>query len=149
MGLRSKKSIAAAAAKSLQSCPTLRPHRQQPTRLLCPWDSLSRNTGVGCHAFLQGIFLTQGSNLSFLYILHWQEGSLPLCHLGSPNQVYANQKCFKVLKKKEYLIFMTSFDSWPNCMRLANQVLRAFFNICFISLLSSGLCMWWCLIHID
>ena len=29
---------AAAAAKLLQSCPTLRPHRRQPTRLLRPWD---------------------------------------------------------------------------------------------------------------
>ena len=33
-----------------------------PTRLLCPWDSPGRNTGVGCHFLLQGIFLTQGSN---------------------------------------------------------------------------------------
>ena len=31
-------------------------------RLLCPWDSPSRNTGVGCHFLLQGIFPTQGSN---------------------------------------------------------------------------------------
>ena len=30
----------------------------QPTRLLCPWDFLSKNTGVGCHILLQGIFLT-------------------------------------------------------------------------------------------
>ena len=30
---------AADAAKSLQSCPTLRPHRWQPTRFPCPWDS--------------------------------------------------------------------------------------------------------------
>ena len=44
---------AAAAAKSLQSCPTLRPHRRQPTRLLCPWDSPGKNTGVGCHFLLQ------------------------------------------------------------------------------------------------
>ena len=44
---------AAAAAKSLQSCPTLpRPHRQQPTRLHCPWDSPGKNTGVGCHFLL-------------------------------------------------------------------------------------------------
>ena len=28
--------------------------------LLCPWDSPGKNTGVGCHALLQGIFLTQG-----------------------------------------------------------------------------------------
>ena len=42
-----------AAAKSLQSCPTLRPHRPQPTRLPRPWDSPGKNTGVGCHFFLQ------------------------------------------------------------------------------------------------
>src|SRR5574337_1169098 len=46
-------SAAAAAAKSLQSCPTVRPHRQQPTRLLHPWDSPGKNTGVGCHFLLQ------------------------------------------------------------------------------------------------
>ena len=40
---------AAAAAKSLQSCPTLRPHGLQPTRLLCPKDSPGKNTGAGCH----------------------------------------------------------------------------------------------------
>ena len=44
---------AAAAAKSLQSCPTVRPHRQQPTRLPRPWDSPGKNTGVGCHFLLQ------------------------------------------------------------------------------------------------
>jgi len=30
-----------------------RPHRRQPTRLPHPWDSLGKNTGVGCHFFLQ------------------------------------------------------------------------------------------------
>ena len=46
--------LTAAAAKLLQSCLTLvRPHRQQPTRLLCPWDSPGRNTGVGCHFLFQ------------------------------------------------------------------------------------------------
>ena len=42
-------SAAAAAAKSLQSCPTVQPHRQQPIRLPRPWDSPGKNTGVGCH----------------------------------------------------------------------------------------------------
>ena len=32
------------------------------TRLLCPWDSPGKNTGVDCHVLLQRIFLTQGSN---------------------------------------------------------------------------------------
>ena len=44
---------AAAAAKSLPSCPTLLPHRRQPTRLPHPWDSAGKNTGVGCHVLLQ------------------------------------------------------------------------------------------------
>ena len=39
-------------------------------QLLCPGDSLGKNTGVGCHAGLQGIFPNQGSNLSLLWILH-------------------------------------------------------------------------------
>ena len=52
-------------AKRLPSCPTLlRPYGPQPARLLCPWDSPGKNTGVGCHAFLQWIFSTQGLNLS-------------------------------------------------------------------------------------
>ena len=46
-------SYSVAAAKSLQSCLTLRPHRLQPTRLFCPWDSPGKNTGVGCHFLLQ------------------------------------------------------------------------------------------------
>ena len=35
------------------------PYRLLPSRLLCPWDSLGKNTGVGCHFLLQGIFPTQ------------------------------------------------------------------------------------------
>ena len=50
------KAAAAAAAKSLQSCPTLcHPidWTRQPTRLRRPWDSPGKNTGVGCHFLLQ------------------------------------------------------------------------------------------------
>ena len=32
---------------------SVRPHRLQPTRLRCPWDSPGKNTGVGCHFLLQ------------------------------------------------------------------------------------------------
>ena len=42
------------------------PYGLQPARLLCPWDSLRRNTGVCCHALLQGTFPTQGSNSCLL-----------------------------------------------------------------------------------
>ena len=38
--------------------------------LLCPWDSPGKNTGMGCHFLLQGIFPTQGLNLHLLPRLH-------------------------------------------------------------------------------
>ena len=45
---------------------SLRPHGLQPTRLLCPSDFPGKDTGVGCHFLLQGIFPTQGSNPGLL-----------------------------------------------------------------------------------
>ena len=44
----------------------------------------SQTTGVGCHALLQGIFLTQRLNPRLLCLLHWQAGSLPLAPSGKP-----------------------------------------------------------------
>jgi len=68
-----------------QSCPTLCNSMDcNPARLLCPWSYPSKNTGVGYHFLLQGIFLTQGSNLHLLHLLHWQEDSLPLMPPGKP-----------------------------------------------------------------
>ena len=58
---------AAAAAKLLQSCPTLRPHRWQPTRLPHPWDSPGKNTGVGCHFLLQCMKLKSESEVAQQY----------------------------------------------------------------------------------
>ena len=61
---------------------SLRPHGLQPSRLLCPWDSPGKNTGVGSHSLLQGIFPTQQLILGLLHcrwILYClsQQGS---CH---------------------------------------------------------------------
>ena len=75
-------------AKSLQSCPTLcNPMDCSPPGSSIHGDALGKNTGVGCHALLQGIFPIQGSNLSFLRVLHWQVGSLSLTPPGKPTQV--------------------------------------------------------------
>ena len=56
---------------------------------LCLWNFPGKDTGVGRHFLLQGIFLTQGLNL---HLLHWQVASLPLCHLGSP--LLSTPPCF-------------------------------------------------------
>ena len=50
----------------------------------CPWDSAGKNTGVGCHFLLQGIFPTQRSNPHLLCLPRWQAGSLPLASRGKP-----------------------------------------------------------------
>ena len=51
--------------------------RQAPVSMGFP----GKNAGVGCHFLLQGIFPTQGWNLS---LLHWPVDTVPLSHLGSP-----------------------------------------------------------------
>ena len=64
--------------KLLQSCLTVTLW-SVPTRLLCPGDSLGKNTEVGCHAW---IFRIQGLNPCLLCLLLWQVGSLPLAPPG-------------------------------------------------------------------
>ena len=55
-----------------------------PARLFCPCDAPGKNTGVGCHFLLWGIFPTQGLNPCLLRLLHWQVGSSPLVPPGKP-----------------------------------------------------------------
>ena len=59
----------------------LKPHGLWPARLPCPWISPGKNTGVGCHLLLQGIFLAQGSNPGNLYC---RQILYHLSHQGSP-----------------------------------------------------------------
>ena len=69
------------------SCSTLlRFHGLQPARLLCPWDSSGASTRVGCHFLLQGLFLTQGSNLS---LLHCRQILYHLSHQGNKQVAFS------------------------------------------------------------
>ena len=49
--------VAAAVAVDSVVFDSVRPHRRQPIRLPCPWDSPGKNTGVGCHFLLHMIWL--------------------------------------------------------------------------------------------
>ena len=66
--------------------------RQAPLSIDCP----SKNTGVGCHALLQGIFLTQRSNPCLLYLLHWQVGSLSLTPPENSNYFFYQERKINV-----------------------------------------------------
>ena len=46
---------------------SVRPHRWQPTRLPCPWDSPGNNTGVGCHFLLQCMKVKSESEVAQSY----------------------------------------------------------------------------------
>ena len=70
----------AAVSRSVLS-KSLRPRGLQPARLLCPWDSPSKNTGVGSLSLLRGIVPTQGSNP---HLLHCRQTLYHLSHQGSP-----------------------------------------------------------------
>ena len=62
-----------------------------PTRLPCPWDSPGKNTGVGCHALLQGIFPTQGLNPG---PPHCRRILYRLSRQGSPPSILLSPQCF-------------------------------------------------------
>ena len=64
---------------------SLRPHGLYPARLLCPWNSPGKNTGVVCHFLLQGIVPTQELNPS---LLHCRQILYQLSYEGNPKQMY-------------------------------------------------------------
>ena len=64
---------------------SLGPRGLQLARLLCPWNSPGKNTGVGCNFILQRIFPTQGLNLD---LLHYRQILYHLSHQGSPELVF-------------------------------------------------------------
>ena len=79
---------------------SFQPYGLQPARLLCPWDSPGKNTGVGCHALLQGIFQTQGLNPDLLscrrILYHLSHQGKPISEIGLCKQVF--QICVTSLK---------------------------------------------------
>ena len=64
--------------------------------LLCLWHFPGKNTGVGYHFLLKGIFPMQRSSSHLLWLLHWQVDSIPLSHLGSPRKLDTHMQMNKV-----------------------------------------------------
>ena len=65
------------------------PMDDSPSRLLCPWNSPGKGTGVGSHCLLQGIFPTHGSNPS---LLHCWQILYHLSHQGNPTMNLFTEK---------------------------------------------------------
>ena len=90
-------------------------HGLQTTRLLCPWDSPGKNTGVGCHSLLQGIFLTQGWNPG---LLHCRQILYRLSHQGSPYESGGNEHETKNTWRTGTLEMLTFSGDWISLKRL-------------------------------
>ena len=85
---------------------SLQPHRLQPARLLCPWNSPGKNPGVGSHSLLQGIFLTQGSTPG---LPHCREILYHLSHQGNYTSIKNKNKakfCQKRTEKCTWLMLL-------------------------------------------
>ena len=77
---------------------SLWPHELYPTRLLCPWYFPGKNTVVGCHFLLQGIFPTQGSNSS---LWHHRQILYHLNHQGRPSWIRVGPKSRRARRDKK------------------------------------------------
>ena len=98
----------------VQSCPVFwDPEDCKSAKLLCPWNSLSKNTGAGCHFQLQRIFPTQGLNPRLLcWLFVWVQngcncvGCLP-SWTCSWLVVEAHWLC-AALERVSFLLYMAS-----------------------------------------
>ena len=98
---------------------SLQPHELQPTKLFAPWDYSNKNTGVGSHSLLQGIFLTKGLNPSLLYcrqILYCLsfQGSPAIIRLGKRIiliESFYPHLGFPEAKHKEWVFYNAKCDS--------------------------------------
>ena len=79
---------------------SLQPHGLQPARLLCPWNFPGNNTGVGCHCLLQGIFVTQGSNLCLLCLPHGRQ-ILYHCTIWEVMYIYIYIYALSIYRERE------------------------------------------------
>ena len=75
---------------------SLRPHGLEPARLLCPWNFSGRNTGVGCHFLLQGIFSARDrihvSCISRQILYQWATGKASLMSWCTPVFKWCNSQ---------------------------------------------------------
>ena len=104
-------------AKSLQLCPTL----CDPMPVSSIHEILQARSGVGCHALLQGIFLTQGSNPCLFCLLHGLAGSFPLVSPGKQILPLILEKLLYQLSFSHLLAF--SFSYWVINILLGEELL--------------------------
>ena len=104
------------------------PRGLQPPRLLCAWDSPGKKAGVGCHALLQGVFPTEGSNLGVRHCRQifycWASGEAPtFAHL---RRTYLDAPCCHGENSHFLLVFgKTLGSSYSRTLSVHRMVISA------------------------
>ena len=103
---------------------SLRHFELEHARLLHPWDFSGRNTGMGCHFLLQGIFLTPGLNLcllncrQILYSLIHQGTSIQINMGYSLIKIYFSHPCNKLaFHQKKFILKIILASPFLNKMK--------------------------------
>ena len=99
---------------------SVRPHRRQPNRLLCPWDSPGKTTGVGCHCLLHnGIFSSVQFSRSVVSDSLWPHESKharPPCPSPTarvyPNSCPSSRWCHPTISSS-VVLFSSHLQSFP------------------------------------
>ena len=110
---------------------SVQPRGLQPTRLLCPWNSPSKNTRVGSHSLLQGTFPTQGLNSGLLHcrqiLHHLSHQGIPMVTQTTALRKYSNGVFVLFFFQMPIKISFQSlkiFPSWGKCTKveMSNEV---------------------------
>ena len=106
-------------------------HGLQPTSLLCSWDFPGKNTRVGWHFCLQGIFPIQGLNLHLMHLLNWQANSLLPAPPGMPLYFVVSTIMFH-----SYVISLgnwaSSWNRWSKNFRAVDSLKQYSWFLCLM-----------------
>ena len=92
---------------------SVQPHRRQPTRLLCPWDSPGKNTGVGCHFLLQCMKVEVKSfSRARLLATPWTAG-----HQAPPPMGFSRQEYWSGVLLPSPQTSLDGINFWSSLMR--------------------------------
>ena len=100
---------------------SLQPHGLKPSRLLCPWDSPGKSTGVGCHFLLQGIFPTQGLDAGLLRCRQITAGKPGLLDMHVITCHSPHQACSLYTQPTPLVVFIIQCLSASESISLATQ----------------------------
>ena len=103
---------------------SVRPHKQQPTRLPCPWDSPGKNTGVGCHFLLQCMKVKSESEVAQSCLT--LSDPMDCGHQAPPSKGFSRQECQSgvPLPSLSFFLFCNVFLSYLDAPLLTFQVFK-------------------------